>query len=135
MPEYLNEYHTAIACLGGIGFLLIVQILVADVVAIAQKHTPGMPITNGHDSFIFRSARVAANTNETLAAFIALVLFCLFANAEPAWVNNLALLYIAGRVAHMLCYYLDLQLARSAVFGVTIVAMIGLFGSGLRAVL
>ena len=134
MHDLMANYHTAILCLGLSGALLIVQILVADVVAIKAKHPPGMPITHGHDSFIFRSARAAANTNETIAAFIACLLFCFLVGADAGWVNTLALLYIAARLGHMACYYLDWRLARSSIFSLTIIAILGLFGLGLASV-
>lgn len=135
MPEIFAPYQTAILCLGLMSGLLIVQILVADVVAIARKHTPGMPIDDGHDNFLFRSARTAANSNETLAAFIGSLLFCILIGADATWVNGLTALYLAGRLGHMICYYLNWKLARSAIFALTVISILGLVGTGLRALL
>jgi uncharacterized MAPEG superfamily protein len=134
MNEYLQAYQAAVICLGLAGGLIVLQILIADVVAIANKHTPGMPIDQGHGSFLFRSARSAANTGETLSAFIACLLFCLFIGANPEWTNGLAMLYIGARVAHMVSYYLDWRLARSAIFAFTIVAIVGLCGLGFSSI-
>ena len=37
-----------------LGGLVLVQAVVADVAGIRSKHTPGMPVTTGHDDFLFR---------------------------------------------------------------------------------
>lgn len=129
--DNLSAYNAAIFCLGAMCALLILQLLLADVVGILKKHTPGMPIDGGHDDFMFRSTRVAANTNETFAAFVGSLVFCLLVSANASWVNNLAMLYLAGRIGHMVCYYLNWKLARSSVFALTIISIAGLAGLGL----
>ena len=60
--------------MGLTGLLLIIQVLVADVIAIKEKHTPGFPVEPGHHNLLFRTARAYANTNETIAAFALLAL-------------------------------------------------------------
>ena len=74
--------------------------------------------------------RAHANTNESLAAFILLALFGIFSSAAPAWINALSWVYVAARLAHMLCYYADLRLARSISFGIGLAALVGLLVTG-----
>lgn len=135
MTELFSQYHSAILVLGGIASLLLLQILVADFISIKNKHTPGMPVEDGHQSFMFRSARAAANTNETLGAFIAALLFCILLQAPANAVNLMALIYAAGRVGHMLCYYADWRLARSAMFVVSFAGIVGLAIVGYKTLL
>ena len=127
MDPYVNEYATAILSFGVIGGLLLIQLLVADVLGIVKGHTPGTSIENNHESILFRAVRAHANTNETIAAFIVLVLFAIVLSAEPKWVNNLCIAYVTGRIGHMCCYYADLRKLRSVFFVVSFVALLGIF--------
>ena len=86
----------------------------------------GMPIAGGHDNFLFRAARAQGNTNENLGTFIMLALSAVALGASPAWANGLAWVFVAARLGHMLTYYMDLRPARSACFGVGLLALIGL---------
>jgi uncharacterized MAPEG superfamily protein len=45
----------------------------------------------------------------------------------------LASIYFGSRVAHMFCYYLNFKIARSVVFAVTALSLVGLFVVGLMA--
>lgn len=76
--------------------------------------------------FHFRAARAHANTNESVAAFIALAVAGILASASPIGLNSLAWLYVACRMAHMLSYYANQKLARSAAFGVSLVVLVGM---------
>ena len=62
MTEALVPYQPAVLALGLFGFLYLAQLLVADVVGLSRRHTPGMPIDSGHDDLLFRAARAHANT-------------------------------------------------------------------------
>jgi len=123
----LNDYTPAILSLGVIGGLLLVQLLVADVLGIVKGHIPGTNVENDHNSVLFRAARAHANTNESIAIFIVLLLFALVLSADPGWINNLCIAYVAARSAHMCCYYADLRTLRSVFFVVGLLALIGMF--------
>ncbi|MFT4561719.1 MAG: putative MAPEG superfamily protein [Gammaproteobacteria bacterium] len=127
MDVQINEYGSAILAFGVIGGLLLLQLLVADVLGIVRGHTPGSSIENDHKSILFRAARAHANTNETIAAFIVLLLFSIVLSADPKWINSLSIAYLIGRVGHMCCYYADQRKARSVFFGISFVALLGLF--------
>jgi uncharacterized MAPEG superfamily protein len=126
MPETLAPYHsTLIACVVLAGLVLL-QVLVADFASIRAKHVPGMPITEGHGSFLFRSARALANTNETLGLFLLLAALALALGANAQWTAILAWTYVAARAGHMGFYYLRMGLARSISFGVGLAAQAAL---------
>jgi uncharacterized MAPEG superfamily protein len=109
--------------MGAMGFLLLVQMLVLDVAGIRAKHVPGTPVPSDHKLFLFRATRAHANTNETIAAFILIGLFAMFSHASPGPLNVAAWVYVAARVGHMTCYYMDLRMARSVCFGLGLVAL------------
>lgn len=133
MQEWLVPYTPTIISFGAVAVLLLIQLVVADLAAIKVRHRPGMPIEANHGNFLFRSARAYANTNETIAAFILLALFGILSGASSEWLNIFAWVYVGARLAHMLCYYLNLQLLRSIVFGVGVIALFGMLGVGIRA--
>jgi uncharacterized MAPEG superfamily protein len=133
MTLELAAYRPAILAFGVMGALYLLQLLVADVVGIRRKHTPGAPVTAGHDDLHFRTVRAHANTSESIAAFVLLGLFAIGVGATPSWVNGLLWTFVAARAAHMAMYYLDVRIFRSVAFGLGVVALGLLFGLGLRA--
>ena len=92
---------------------------------------PGTSIAADHGDFRFRASRAQASTNESIAGFLLLALFGIFAAAPAGWLGALAWGYVAGRAGPMLC--LDLRLARSLSFGVSLLALVGLLGVGIAA--
>lgn len=133
MQEWLVPYIPTVISLGATAGLLLVQLLVADIVGIKARHRPGTPIEADHRNFFFRATRAYANTNESIAAFILLTLFGILSAASPSWLNTLSWIYVGARLAHMLCYYLNLQLLRSAVFAVGLLALFGMLVVGVKA--
>ncbi len=133
MENLLTAYMPTIATFAIIGGMLLVQLVVADVIGIVQKHVPGTPIPADHSRVLFRAHRAHANTNESIAAFIALTLFALAVTATPYWLNTLSLLYIACRLGHMMCYYANLQTMRSIFFAVSLLALFGILGISIAA--
>jgi uncharacterized MAPEG superfamily protein len=126
MPDFLDPYAstlTGLVCLAG---LYMVQALVADVVGIRAGHVPGMPVTSGHGDLLFRATRAQANTNENLPIFLLLSVSAILLGANATWTNRLVWIFVGGRAAHMVAYYADLRLLRSAMFTVATVALIGL---------
>ena len=123
----------AIAAAGAMGGLLLVQLLVVDLAGIKARHRPGTPVQVDHSNFLFRVTRAHANTNESIAGFILLALFAVLSAASAGWLNALSWVYVSTRVAHMLCYYTDLQLLRSLAFGAGLAALFGMLIVGLSA--
>ena len=133
MKEWLSPFVPTVLAMGAIAGLFLVQIAVVDFFGLRARHKPGTPVEPDHRNFLFRAVRAHANTNESLAAFILLALFGMFSSASPAWINALSWTYVAARLAHMLCYYADLRLARSLSFGIGLAALLGLFATGALA--
>ncbi len=124
--EIFELYKTTILMVGLMGLILIIQLLVVDMIAIKQKHTPGFPVEPNHDSSLFRSVRAQSNTNESISIFILLVIFGILSSADPEWLNNFSIAYFVGRVGHMFFYYLGIGLARSIAFSVSLIALLGM---------
>jgi uncharacterized MAPEG superfamily protein len=126
MQEALLAYHSTLVACVVLTVLVMVQVLVADYAGIKAKHVPGMPITDGHASFVFRAARALGNTNETLGLFLLLVPLAIVFEARAQWVNALAWAYVAARLGHMAFYYARRGLARSICFGIGLGAQLAL---------
>ena len=133
MQEWLVPYVSTVWALGMSGALLLIQLLVVDLAGIKARHRPGTPVEADHGDFLFRATRAHANTNESVAAFILLVLFGVLSAASPGWLNALSWVYVVARVAHMVCYYAGFQLPRSVAFGVGLAALFGMLVVGVSA--
>jgi uncharacterized MAPEG superfamily protein len=107
------------------------QLAVVDVIGIKTRHSPGHPIPANHNDFLFRASRAHSNTNESVAIFILFVAFSILSSANPEWLNISALVYLAGRIAHMLFYYSNLKLLRSISFAVSLLGLMGMFVVGI----
>lgn len=126
MNEILAVYGPAVTACVVLAALILVQVLVADFAGIKARHVPGMPVAEGHGSFLFRAVRALANTNETLGLFLLLMGCALLLQAAPSWVNTLAWVYVAARGAHTAAYYARLGRTRGLVFGIGLAAQAGL---------
>ncbi len=133
MIDLIQPYQPSVLAAGGMGLLLFVQVIVADIAAIWAHTEPGRPLEFKPASFHFRASRSYHNTNESIAAFILLWLFCVMVEAHPATVNAMACLYVAGRVGHMLCYYAAWNLARTFSFVAALLGLLGLIAAGVQA--
>src|SRR5690554_736666 len=125
--EILEPYKVTVLVLGLTGILFWVQLAVVDVVGITVKHPPGFTIEQNQDSFLFRSHRVLANSNESAGAFALLTAFAMLSSANAAWLNGLTVAYLFGRSSHMLFYYANLKLLRSAAFAVSFFSLLAIF--------
>ena len=128
--EYLELYKTTVLIVGVVGFLMLIQLLVVDVVGMMAKHPPGHSIEANHDDLLFRVVRAQANTNESVAIYILLVLFGMLCGANSYWLAVFSALYAAGRLGHMICYYANIKMARSAAFGLALVGLLGMLVVG-----
>ncbi len=129
--ELVTQYSASVLVLGLSGLLFFIQLLIADVTGIKQGHTPGTSVNTGHESFLFRSSRAFANSNETVGILVLFMLFAIFSSANPVWVNISSLIYLLGRIGHMFFYYANFQLMRSVSFVVSAIGLIGVFVSGI----
>lgn len=119
----LQTYGLAIAALGYISALMLVQILVSDVLGIAKKHTPGTPVRADHSDALFRASRTVGNTNESIAVFICALLFCILSSAPAGYTAVAAWFFVACRTLYALFYYANLKVLRSVSFGLSLFAL------------
>lgn len=133
MSEILQSYLLTIWSLLAVGGLLLVQLLVADVVGLTRGHVPGSTLTSSHDDFHFRATRAHANTNESIASFVLLVLASVALGGSPLWINSLSAVYCLSRLAHMLFYWCGLTSLRSLSFIASLGALFGLVLVGVIA--
>jgi len=129
--EFIEPYKITVLVMGLAGLTFLVQLLVADIVAIKSRHMPGYPIEPNHNDLHFRATRALSNTNESVAIFILLVCFSILSSADAYLLNISAIVYLVGRVGHMLCYYLNLKLLRSISFGVSLLGLAAIFIVGI----
>lgn len=129
--EVAVAYQSTIFVMGLMGLLQVVQLLMADVLLIREKHPPGYPIAADHSNMLFRANRAFMNTNESISIYILFVLFALFSQANAVWLNVCSGVYFTTRLLHMLCYYFDLKLMRSIAFGASLFALLGMFVLGM----
>ena len=73
------------------------------------------------------------NAWEALAVFTASLAAAFIAGVEPASITTPALLFVAARIAHAVCYLRDLATPRSATFLIATVACIWIFVKALAA--
>lgn len=132
---FIEPYLITVTIVGLTAVLLLIQLLVADVVGITSKHTPGHPVPADHGSFLFRSGRALSNSNESIAIFILAVWFSIALSANPDWVNRGAIIYFVGRVGHMGFYYANIPLMRSLSFVVSLVGQVVLLVAGFGVLL
>ena len=126
----IEPYTAVILITGLVASLIVIQITIVDVLSLATKHTPGFPVPADHNNPLFRANRALANTNESIALFLLVVVFGIGAGADPKWLTIFAWVYFAGRVGHMICYYADFKLIRSTSFSVALVCLLGMLVVG-----
>ncbi len=129
--ELFEPYKITILVMGLAGLVFLLQIIIVDVLGIKAKHVPGYPIPSDHSDLLFRASRTLSNTNESVAIFILFVGFAILSSANPHWLNISAVVYLVGRVAHMVFYYSNLQLCRSIAFAVSLIGLLAMFVVGI----
>ena len=80
-----------------------------------------------------RAVAAQQNAWEALAVFTASLAAAFFAGVEPASLAAPALLFVAARIAHAVCYLNDLASARSGSFFVATLMCIWIFVNALTA--
>ena len=124
--ELISPYMPTVWAMGATGFLMLIQLVVADLAGVKSNHKPGTPVAPDTDSFFFRATRSHANTNESVAIFVLLAVSGMFSSAAPQWLNILAWVYVTSRTVHMLCYYANRGMFRSIAFGFSVASLFGM---------
>ena len=113
--------------------LMFCQLLIADFIGIRSKHLPGAQVPADHDNLLFRATRAVANSNESIAIFLLAVLFCMLAGASASLTAYAAWGFVVARFFYAICYYSDLRLPRSILFGLSLIAIAVLLILGFSA--
>ena len=74
-----------------------------------------------------RAVAAQQNAWEALAVFTAALVAAYLGGAAPASLAAPALLFVAARIAHAVCYIRDLATPRSAMFGIGFLACLWIF--------
>jgi uncharacterized MAPEG superfamily protein len=135
MTEMFATYYGVASAYAALATLMLVQVLVSDAALVKAGHVPGTPVTGAHESFLFRATRAHANTNENLGLFLLGSLAATSSGASPQWCGLLAWGFAVSRGVHMIAYYADLRLLRSAAFGVGLLCSGGLITLSIIALL
>lgn len=122
----LFDYSMTVLAVGSLGALLLLQLLVADVIGILKKHEPGTPVAPSHDDLLFRATRVVGNVNESIAIFIVAVLFATWRGVSPDQLAYASWSFVILRALYAGCYYFDIRLLRSVMFGLSIIALLAI---------
>lgn len=126
METTFEIYSSSITTLAVMAAIMLVQLITADVTSICRKHIPGTSVSDDHSDFLFRVTRTVANTNESIAIFVCVLLFCILSGASPTLTAYGAWTYVTSRGVYAVCYYANLQTLRSICFGLSALALIGL---------
>ncbi|WP_164116402.1 MAPEG family protein [Sphingorhabdus sp. Alg239-R122] len=103
---YLTAYHPALLALALLCLAILIQaILNAPLGFASGEQEPGRPLKGSHEQLSFRVLRTYMNSVENYPAFIAAVLLAIIAGISPVWVNWLAGLHLAFRLAFWVVYY------------------------------
>lgn len=130
VENILATYSLSIGALGFVAALMLIQIVISDAIGIMGRHVPGTPVEPNHALPMFRASRTVANTNESVAIFIAGLLFCILMGASASLTAVAAWGYALARLAYAICYYANLQTLRSICFGVSLLALFTLLIGG-----
>ena len=102
------SYGGALGAVYALLVMVFVQSLVAAVAHRAQKsYVPGIVDESlGPESFVFRSHRTFMNSIENVPFMIGLVILAAMTGFDAFWLALLSWIYVGGRLAHMITYYL-----------------------------
>lgn len=110
--------------------LMLLQLVVADVLGIMNKHVPGTKIPDDHSNVLFRAARTVSNTNESIAIFICGLLFNILSGASPDYTAHASWSYFSFRTIYAICYYTNIPALRSMSFGLSLLSLLALLAVG-----
>jgi len=131
--DIVTSYAHTVYAIGSLAFLMLVQLLIADVIGIRSKHVPGSSIPSDHNNLLFRASRVVANANETIGIYILATAFCVLSNVSPQTTALLSWAFVIARLCYAACYYCNLKILRSVIFGISLLVLLAQLVVGLLA--
>lgn len=121
-----ETYRVTLAAMTLAALLLVVQLIIADLTAIRSRHKAGYPIPANSKTFLFRSARAHANTNESISAFALLAGAGILSSTSPGALGFLSIAWVLCRLAHMGCYYANRKSWRSLSFAASLLVLVAM---------
>ena len=119
-------YGHALASLAGWALLVLV-VIVLTVVNRPRERTPSGHAVRDYTDRGYRASRALGNALEVSGPFVAATVAAILVGAPPFWVNLLASVFLAARVAMVAVHVgTENQPARSAAWAVGLVCVIGL---------
>ena len=124
--------------ISGIILMIIIACLLPYVFTLIAKAKGGFQAKDNHNprefleklregSFAKRMAAAQANSWEALGMFAPAVLLATIRGVDAGMLNLLAGVFIAARLVYLWCYAKDLATARSSVWSVGVIAVVGLY--------
>ena len=110
--------------LAALAVLLITQVVIATAAARRGGHVPGVAIQDGPRSFAFRAQRAHQNTVENAVPFLVALAAALAVGVSARTIDAAVLVFVGARFAHATAYYAAVQPARTAAFGVGLLAVL-----------
>jgi uncharacterized MAPEG superfamily protein len=106
LAPQIAPYYPSLMALLILCFAIFVQSFIAGTIGLGRsQEVPGMPLKGNHGDLSFRTLRTYQNSVENLPAFIAVLGLAIIAGASALWVNWLAALHVALRLAYWAIYY------------------------------
>ena len=124
--EIAQTYEYTIYAMISMALLMFFQVIVADVVGIRTKHTPGAAVQSDHNDLLFRVDRTVSNTNESIAIFILAIIICILSNAPANYTCYAAWAFVISRSVYTVFYYVNLKALRSVMFAVSMLSLASL---------
>jgi uncharacterized MAPEG superfamily protein len=112
MEKWIQPYRLVLMLVTVLPAIFIIQTLVGVFFRLKENQIPGMPITTGHSSALFRVDRARGNFIEVLGPFILVIMLGILFKCSPTMLTVSAGLFVAARISHMLSYYAGWELPR-----------------------
>lgn len=94
-----DAYSHAIVALAGYGLLMFVLTILGVVGRTRDVTDAAGNVLRDYENPVYRRSRAHANAMESVGPFVAATVAAILAGADPFWVNLLASLFLAARVA------------------------------------
>lgn len=129
--DVFDAYSHALASLAGLSILMLVLSALSTVGRSAENRTQSGAVIRNYSDPTYRRGRAFVNAIESAGPFIAATLAAILVGANPFWVNLLASLFLASRIAVAIVHIgTEIQWLRSAIWAVATlcILILGIMG-------
>ena len=129
--EQFSEYGHALASMAGFALLLVVLSAMSVSGRSSDQRCDCGLVKRDYSNVVYRRGRAFMNAVETTGPFMLALGAAMLTGANPFWVNLLASLFLLARIAVAAVHIgTTNQSARSALWSVSILCVLGLAGLG-----